>query len=44
MSTLVESLRRLYHSTPPRVTDTKLKEMVKKGTLSDDEYAYIVSE
>lgn len=42
MSMLVNSLRRLYRS--GSVTDAKLKDMVKKGTITDEEYAYIVSE
>lgn len=42
MSTLVESLRRLYKA--GRVTDAKLKSMVKKKQITQEEYEYIVAE
>ena len=40
MSTLVESLKRLYAS--KKVTDEKLKEMVAQGKITQEEYEYIV--
>lgn len=41
MSTLVKSLYRLYHSTPRRVTEEKLLEMIRKGTITEEDYLYI---
>lgn len=40
MSTLVESLRRLYQS--DKVTSQKLVGLRTKGTISQEEYDYIV--
>ena len=40
MSTLVESLKRLY--TSKKVTDEKLKDMVAQGKITQEEYEYIV--
>lgn len=42
-STLVQSLRRLYQKKSPVVTEEKLKAMLGDGTLSKEEYDYIVS-
>lgn len=40
MRTLVESLKRLYAQ--GKVTEQKLQSMVDAGTITADEYAYIV--
>ena len=40
MSTFVESLKRLYKA--GKVTQKKLKELVKKGTITQADYDYIV--
>lgn len=40
-STLVESLKRLYSK--GRVTKTKLQDMVKAETITQEEYDYITS-
>lgn len=40
-STLVESLKRLYQK--GKVTDSKLKDMIKKKTLTQEEFDYITS-
>lgn len=40
MSTLVESLKRLYSA--GRITATQLKERVVKGVITEEEYEYIV--
>lgn len=42
--TLVESLKRLFHSTPKRVTKTKLTSMLNKGKLTQEEFDYIISD
>lgn len=42
MSILVESLKRLYES--GKLNKTQLNARVKKGTISQDEYKYIVGE
>ena len=42
MSLLVESLKRLYVSN--KVTDIKLKELIQKGTITEEEYQYIVNQ
>ncbi len=42
MSTLVNSLKRLYEA--GRLTKEQVAERVKKGTINEDEYAYIVGE
>lgn len=39
MSTLVESLKRLYEA--KRLTLKQLKERVEKGTITPEEYKYI---
>ena len=39
MSTLVESLKRLYEA--GRLSLDQMKERVKKGTITEDEYKYI---
>lgn len=42
-SKLVESLKRLYNGgVNPRVSLEKLQTMKSEGTLSDDEYNYII--
>lgn len=43
MSMLVESLRRLYHHNPPRVTLEKLQQMLENGKISQAEYDYITA-
>ncbi len=40
MRTLVESLKRLYRK--DKVTKKKLQEMVDAGTITQDEYNYII--
>lgn len=40
MRTLVESLKRLYKK--DKVTKKKLQEMVDAGTITQDEYNYII--
>ncbi|MBE5899504.1 MAG: XkdX family protein [Lachnospiraceae bacterium] len=40
MRTLVESLKRLYKK--GKVTKKKLQEMVDAGTITQDEYNYII--
>lgn len=40
MRTLVESLKRLYKK--GKVTKKKLQEMVDSGTITQDEYNYII--
>lgn len=42
MSTLVESLKRLYKK--GKVTKEKLMEMLNKGTITLNDYKYIVGE
>lgn len=42
MSTLVESLKRLYLS--HRLTKLQIKERVEKGTIAEDDYKYITGE
>lgn len=42
MSTLVKSLKRLYES--GRLTKEQITQRVTKGTISEDEYAYITGE
>lgn len=42
MSTLVESLKRLYKS--GRLTKAQVADRVKKGTITKGEYEYIVGE
>lgn len=42
MSTLVQSLRRLYRK--GRVTIEKLQAMVEAGTITEEEYEYIIGE
>lgn len=42
MSTLVESLKRLYRA--KRVTKAKLEAMVAAGTITQAEYEYIITE
>lgn len=39
MRTLVESLKRLYKD--KRLSDAKVEELLKKGTITKDEYQYI---
>ena len=41
MRTLVESLKRLYKK--GKVTKKKLQEMVDAGTITQEEYDYIIS-
>jgi hypothetical protein len=43
MSILVESLRRLYHMDPPKVSLDKLNEMLAEGKLKQEEYDYIIA-
>lgn len=43
MSMLVESLRRLYKANSPSVTMEKLTDMVEKGTITQEEYEYIIA-
>lgn len=43
MSTLIESLKRLYHAEPPKVTLTKLDTMLTEGKITQEEYDYIVA-
>lgn len=40
MRTLVESLKRLYKK--GKVTKKKLQEMVDAGTITQDEYNYVI--
>ena len=42
-STLVESLKRLYKGGSRVVTKEKLQSMFDIGTLTEDEYNYIIS-
>lgn len=42
MSTLVKSLKRLYEA--GRLTKDQIKERVTKGTITEEEYEYIVGE
>lgn len=42
-STLVQSLRRLYQKKSPVVTEEKLQTMLEDGTITKEEYDYIVS-
>lgn len=42
MSTLVKSLKRLYEA--GRLTKDQIKERVTKGTITKEEYEYIVGE
>lgn len=42
MSTLVESLKRLYKS--GRLTKEGVADRVRKGTITEEEYEYIVGE
>lgn len=42
-STLVESLKRLYKGGSKVVTKEKLQSMFDIGTLTEDEYNYIIS-
>lgn len=42
MSTLIESLKRLYEA--GRLTLAQIKERVKKGTITENEYKYITGE
>ena len=42
MSTLVESLKRLYNA--GRLTKEQIKERVDKGTITEAEYKYITGE
>lgn len=44
MSTFVQSLRRLYHSTPKRVTKSKLNSLLRDGKLTQEEYDYIIAD
>lgn len=41
-STLVESLKRLYHK--GRLTKAQIAERVEKGTITPEEYKYITGE
>ena len=43
MSTLVESLRRLYHKNPPKVTLEKLEQMLAEEKITQAEFDYIVA-
>lgn len=43
MSTLVESLKRLYNAEPKKVTIEKLSEMVTDKKITQEEYEYIVA-
>ena len=42
-SSLVESLKRLYKKKSAVVTKEKLQSMVEDGTITKDEYTYIIS-
>lgn len=42
MRILVESLKRLYEK--GRLTKEQIAERVERGTITDEEYAYIVGE
>lgn len=42
MSTLVESLKRLYHVEVPKITIEKLDNMLMEKKITQDEYNYIV--
>lgn len=42
MSILVESLKRLYNA--GKVTKKQLKDRVKSGVITEDEYEYITGE
>ena len=42
-SSLVESLKRLYKKKSAVVTKEKLQSMVEDGTITEDEYTYIIS-
>lgn len=44
MSTLVESLRRLYLKKSPVVTEPRLRSMVEEGKITDEELEYILAE
>lgn len=37
----IPSLKRLYEAKPKRITDKQLKERVKDGRLTEEEYEYI---
>ena len=42
MSTLVESLKRLYEA--GRLTKAQIRQRVERGTITEDDYAYITGE
>lgn len=44
MSIFVESLRRLYHAEPKRITKAKVDALLKAGKLTQTEHDYILAE
>ena len=44
MSKLVESLRRLYKAGSKTVTEERLIQMIEKGSITEEEYEYIIAE